>query len=69
VGAVIFAASAVVFAMGFSLWNYYTGMTLLGVAWNFSYSGATVMLTGCYTVSYELFVWIIIEVEACLPLL
>jgi MFS family permease len=50
IGAVLFAASAAVFAVGGNLWNYYTGMTLLGVAWNFSYSGATVMLTGCYTV-------------------
>ena len=52
-GALLFAASAIVFALGDALWNYYAGMTLLGVAWNFSYSGATVMLTGCYSVSGE----------------
>ena len=49
-GAGIFASTAIIFAVGSNLWNYYAGMTLLGVAWNFSYSGATVMLTGCYTV-------------------
>lgn len=51
VGAIVFALSAVMFAVEDSLWNYYTGMTLLGLAWNFSYSAATIMLMGCYTVS------------------
>jgi hypothetical protein len=51
IGAMIFAMSAVMFALGDELWNYFAGMTLLGLAWNFSYSGATVMLTGCYTVN------------------
>jgi MFS family permease len=50
VGAVVFALSAIVFAVETSLWNYYAGMTLLGFAWNFSYSAATIMLMGCYTV-------------------
>jgi MFS family permease len=49
-GAFIFALSSFFFAFGADLWNYYGGMILLGIAWNLSYSSATVMLTGCYEV-------------------
>jgi MFS family permease len=51
VGTAIFALSSIIFALGTSLWNYYVGMILLGIAWNFSYSSATIMLTGCYQVT------------------
>merc|ERR1712167_509903 len=49
IGVVIFMASMIVFSLGKDVWNYFTGMTLLGFAWNLSYSGATVLLTGCYS--------------------
>lgn len=49
-GAALFAFSAIVFAVGTSLWNYYGGMSLLGIAWNFSYSAATIMLMSSYSV-------------------
>lgn len=52
-GAVIFASSSILFAFGTELWNYYSGMILLGIAWNFSYSSATIMLTRCYEVIYS----------------
>lgn len=50
-GAVLFAVSAVVFIIGEDLWNYFLGMILLGIAWNFSFSAGTVMLTQSYKVS------------------
>ena len=49
-GAIIFAVSATVFAVGEELWNYFLGMILLGIAWNFSFSAGTVMLTESYLV-------------------
>jgi MFS family permease len=52
VGGFIFAGSSAVFATGGGqTWNYFLGMILLGVAWNFAFSAGTVMLTGCYRVS------------------
>lgn len=51
IGTIVFTFSSIIFALGTSLWNYYAGMILLGVAWNFSYSSATIMLTGCYEVT------------------
>jgi hypothetical protein len=50
-GALLFALSALLFALGEDLWNYYGGMILLGIAWNLSFSAGTVMLTSCYAVS------------------
>lgn len=47
-GGFIFAGSSVVLALGSETWNYIFGMVLLGIAWNFSFSAGTVMLTGCY---------------------
>jgi len=47
-GAVLFAMSATVFAIGQEKWNYFAGMLLLGIAWNFSFSAGTVMLTESY---------------------
>ncbi len=52
VGGFIFAGSSAVFAAGAGrTWNYFLGMILLGIAWNFAFSAGTVMLTGCYRVS------------------
>ena len=47
-GAVVFGMSSVAFILGSDLWNFYLGMALLGIAWNFSFSAGTVMLTGSY---------------------
>lgn len=47
-GTIVFALSAFVFASGTEKWNYFSGMVLLGLAWNFSFSAATVMLTQSY---------------------
>lgn len=47
-GAVMFAMSSVIFALGNDLWNYLGGMMVLGFAWNLSFSAGTIMLTTCY---------------------
>jgi MFS family permease len=51
IGAMVFALSSVAFGLGEEKWNYFTGMILLGLAWNLSFSAGTVMLTDCYLVS------------------
>ena len=48
VGGLIFAASSLVLAIRSEDWNFMLGMALLGVAWNFSFSAGTLMLTHCY---------------------
>jgi hypothetical protein len=52
VGGVIFAGSSVILVVGRELWNYILGMSLVGFAWNLSFSAGTVMLTTCYRVSF-----------------
>jgi hypothetical protein len=47
-GAVVFACSSFVFVSSTELWAFYVGMSLLGIAWNLSFSAGTVMLTGSY---------------------
>eukprot|EP01039_Chlorochromonas_danica_P002280 gene2280-2495_t len=47
-GGFLFAGSSVVLAIDTASWNYVLGMILLGVAWNFSFSAGTVMLTSSY---------------------
>lgn len=52
-GAVMFAMSSVIFALGNDLWNYLGGMMVLGFAWNLSFSAGTIMLTTCYAVRFD----------------
>ena len=52
IGGLIFAGSSVVLATGSELWNFIVGMSLVGIAWNFSFSAVTVMLTHSYKVSH-----------------
>lgn len=47
-GGLIFAGSSVVLAIDNQAYNFYLGMILVGIAWNFSFSAGTVMLTTCY---------------------
>ena len=47
-GGMLFAASTIVMWVGEGLVNYYAGMILCGVGWNFSFSAGTVMLMGSY---------------------
>lgn len=50
VGGLIFAASSLVLAIDNEKWNFFLGMAAVGVAWNFSFSAGTVMLTKSYRV-------------------
>jgi MFS family permease len=50
-GAVILVASAAVVLAGLDFWNFYIGLILLGLGWNFLYIGATTLLTETYTPS------------------
>jgi MFS family permease len=43
----IVAAAAVGYA-GIALWNFWLALVLLGVGWNFSFIGATALITECY---------------------
>mmetsp|Transcript_27489 Transcript_27489/g.74747 ORF Transcript_27489/g.74747 Transcript_27489/m.74747 type:complete len:201 (+) Transcript_27489:729-1331(+) len=47
-GGVIFAGAMVIMLWGQVLWNFTAGMMLVGLAWNFLFSSATVLLTSCY---------------------
>jgi MFS family permease len=49
-GALVFAMSSFVLAIGEEFWNYSLGMVLSGLGWNFAFSAGTVMLTCCYKV-------------------
>ena len=49
-GGVIFIGSIIIFILGTQSWNYFLGMILLGIGWNFSFSAGTVMLTETYQV-------------------
>ena len=48
VGLVLLAACAVVGLSGIDVGNFWTSLILLGVGWNFSFIGATAMLTETY---------------------
>jgi MFS family permease len=48
-GFALLLASALVAIEGIALWNFFTGLVLLGVGWNFSFIGATAMVTQCHT--------------------
>jgi hypothetical protein len=48
-GSLIFGVAAVFLDIGDNLYNFFLGMILLGVAWNFAFSSGTVMLTDCYS--------------------
>ncbi|MFK7903159.1 MAG: MFS transporter [Nitratireductor sp.] len=47
-GLLILIACAVVFLNGVELSNFYLGLILLGVGWNFGFIGATAMITDTY---------------------
>jgi predicted MFS family arabinose efflux permease len=47
-GFALILASAAVSIAGISLWHFWIGLILLGVGWNFSFIGATTMVTLCH---------------------
>jgi MFS family permease len=50
-GLALIVVSAVVAIAGITLWHFWTALVLLGVGWNFSFIGATAMVTQCYTLA------------------
>jgi len=47
-GAVLLIAAALVDLSGLALWNFWVGLVLLGVGWNFLYVGGSTLLTEAY---------------------
>jgi hypothetical protein len=47
-GLMLIAAAAVVGLLGLALWNFWLALALLGVGWNFSFIGATTLVTECH---------------------
>ncbi|MEA2986164.1 MAG: hypothetical protein QOD94_2418, partial [Alphaproteobacteria bacterium] len=48
-GLALIVGSGLVAISGIALWNFWTGLVLLGVGWNFAFIGATTMVTQCHT--------------------
>ncbi len=46
-GLALIVAAAIVALMGVALWNFWISLFLLGVGWNFSFVGATTLVTEC----------------------
>ena len=47
-GFALLLVSAAIGIEGTTLWNFWIGLFLLGVGWNFAFIGATTMVTQCY---------------------
>jgi MFS family permease len=47
-GLALIVLSAIISIAGTSLWHFWIGLCLLGVGWNFSFVGATTMVTQCH---------------------
>lgn len=47
-GALLYLLSTAFTASGIALFQFFAGLVLLGVAWNFMFVGATTLLTDCY---------------------
>ncbi|MER0238151.1 MFS transporter [Fulvimarina sp. MAC8] len=48
-GLLLIAVSAGVFLSGLEIWNFWLGLALLGLGWNFGFIGATAMVAGVHT--------------------
>jgi MFS family permease len=48
VGLALLGVSAAIDLAGLTLAHFWVGLTLLGIGWNFSFIGATAMVTQCY---------------------
>ena len=47
-GLALLIVAAVIGIAGIALWNFWIGLTILGVGWNFAFIGATTMVTQCH---------------------
>ncbi len=48
VGLALIAAAAAIGVLGVALWNFWAALALLGIGWNFSFVGATTLVTECH---------------------
>jgi MFS family permease len=44
----LIVAAAVVGLLGVALWNFWVGLILLGIGWNFGFISATALVTECH---------------------
>ena len=47
-GLALIVVAATINLLGIELWNFWIGLTLLGVGWNFAFIGATTLVTECH---------------------
>jgi MFS family permease len=47
-GLALIMVAATISLTGIELWNFWIGLTLLGVGWNFAFIGATTLVTECH---------------------
>jgi predicted MFS family arabinose efflux permease len=48
IGLALILASALIQLAGVALWNFWIGLTILGVGWNFAFIGATTLVAECH---------------------
>jgi MFS family permease len=48
VGLTLIVVAATIGLLGTTLWNFWIGLALLGVGWNFSFIAATTLITECH---------------------
>jgi MFS family permease len=48
VGLTLIVVAAAIGLLGITLWNFWIGLALLGVGWNFSFITATTLVTECH---------------------
>ncbi len=47
-GLVLILVAATIDLLGIALWNFWLGLALLGIGWNFAFIGATALVTECH---------------------
>jgi MFS family permease len=48
IGLALIGAAAVIGLLGIGLWNFWIGLAVLGIGWNFSFISATTLVTECH---------------------
>src|SRR5208337_2491940 len=48
IGLTLIVVAATISLAGLGLWNFWAGLTLLGVGWNFAFISATTLITECH---------------------
>jgi predicted MFS family arabinose efflux permease len=48
IGLIMIASAAVIDMLGIALWNFWIGLAVLGIGWNFAFISATTLVTECH---------------------